>query len=87
MFHLLALPILDLLLEHLPELDFLALHPCLHELCLQAVLLGRPRVLYTALEATVELNVHRVWGAPLPNTRWTESYFLNATFNGGVSPD
>lgn len=34
---------LDLVFKYLPQLDFLALHPCLQELCLQAVLLRSTR--------------------------------------------
>lgn len=55
------LAVLDLLLEHLAELHLLAHHPRLHELLLQAVLLGHPRVLHAAPEPPVELDVHRVW--------------------------
>jgi hypothetical protein len=44
----------------LAELQLLAHHPRFNELLLQAVLLGRARVLHAAPETPVELDVHRV---------------------------
>ena len=82
-----VLAVLDLLPEHLAELDLLGHHPRFHELLLQAVLLGRPRVLHAAPEPPVELDVHRVWRAPLLGARRAEAYLMNATLDRRMSPD